>query len=191
MTHIKLKLILFCRDPRFIREFKAKYCMEVFVEHVPTKKKFVFLKTTSLTFSDFICFCQEEAVAPKRPGQVWIPLSRIGNSLTTSLLLRLLLSHYSKFNQITLRYTARNLQVNLTRTIFIIVASWLMGPNCLIHPSLSWSTWVNGITWGVANHKCPHNIELHVVSYICRDHPHLPLVDRASLKCPLSGRPSF
>ncbi|KAF9450170.1 mitochondrial genome maintenance MGM101 [Macrolepiota fuliginosa MF-IS2] len=26
-------------DPRFIREFKAKYCIEVFVEHVPTKKK--------------------------------------------------------------------------------------------------------------------------------------------------------
>jgi len=26
-------------DPRFIREFKAKYCVEVFAEHVPTKKK--------------------------------------------------------------------------------------------------------------------------------------------------------
>jgi hypothetical protein len=26
-------------DPRFIREFKAKHCVEVFVEHVPTKKK--------------------------------------------------------------------------------------------------------------------------------------------------------
>ncbi|PPQ68601.1 hypothetical protein CVT26_003390 [Gymnopilus dilepis] len=26
-------------DPRFIREFKEKYCVEVFVEHVPTKKK--------------------------------------------------------------------------------------------------------------------------------------------------------
>ncbi|KIM48736.1 hypothetical protein M413DRAFT_437913 [Hebeloma cylindrosporum] len=26
-------------DPRFIREFKAKYCVEVFVEHIPTKKK--------------------------------------------------------------------------------------------------------------------------------------------------------
>ncbi|THU89864.1 mitochondrial genome maintenance MGM101 [Dendrothele bispora CBS 962.96] len=26
-------------DPRFIREFKAKYCIEVFAEHVPTKKK--------------------------------------------------------------------------------------------------------------------------------------------------------
>jgi len=26
-------------DPRFIREFKAKYCAEVFVEHLPTKKK--------------------------------------------------------------------------------------------------------------------------------------------------------
>ncbi|KAF7288164.1 Mitochondrial genome maintenance protein [Mycena chlorophos] len=26
-------------DPRFIREFKAKYCLEVFAEHVPTKKK--------------------------------------------------------------------------------------------------------------------------------------------------------
>jgi len=26
-------------DPRFIREFKAKHCVEVFVEHLPTKKK--------------------------------------------------------------------------------------------------------------------------------------------------------
>ncbi|KAK7038021.1 mitochondrial genome maintenance protein [Favolaschia claudopus] len=26
-------------DPRFIREFKAKYCVEVFAEHIPTKKK--------------------------------------------------------------------------------------------------------------------------------------------------------
>ncbi|KDR84122.1 hypothetical protein GALMADRAFT_54416 [Galerina marginata CBS 339.88] len=26
-------------DPRFIREFKAQHCMEVFVEHLPTKKK--------------------------------------------------------------------------------------------------------------------------------------------------------
>ncbi|KAF8655335.1 hypothetical protein AX16_003108 [Volvariella volvacea WC 439] len=26
-------------DPRFIREFKDKYCVEVFAEHIPTKKK--------------------------------------------------------------------------------------------------------------------------------------------------------
>jgi hypothetical protein len=26
-------------DPRFIREFKAKYCIEIFAEHMPTKKK--------------------------------------------------------------------------------------------------------------------------------------------------------
>ncbi|GJE87292.1 mitochondrial genome maintenance MGM101-domain-containing protein [Phanerochaete sordida] len=26
-------------DPRFIREFKAKFCVEVFAEHLPTKKK--------------------------------------------------------------------------------------------------------------------------------------------------------
>jgi len=26
-------------DPRFIREFKKQYCVEVFAEHVPTKKK--------------------------------------------------------------------------------------------------------------------------------------------------------
>ncbi|KAJ7713472.1 mitochondrial genome maintenance MGM101-domain-containing protein [Mycena maculata] len=26
-------------DPRFIREFKAKYCVEIFAEHIPTKKK--------------------------------------------------------------------------------------------------------------------------------------------------------
>lgn len=30
-------------DPRFIREFKAKHCVEVFAEHVPTKKKWVTL----------------------------------------------------------------------------------------------------------------------------------------------------
>lgn len=29
------------RDPRFIREFKTKYCIEVFVEHLPTNKKCV------------------------------------------------------------------------------------------------------------------------------------------------------
>ncbi|KAJ3719376.1 mitochondrial genome maintenance MGM101-domain-containing protein [Lentinula raphanica] len=27
-------------DPRFIREFKAQHCVEVFAEHVPTKKKY-------------------------------------------------------------------------------------------------------------------------------------------------------
>ena len=27
------------RDPRFIREFKAKYCVEAWGEHVVTKKK--------------------------------------------------------------------------------------------------------------------------------------------------------
>jgi hypothetical protein len=26
-------------DPRFIREFKAKFCVEIFAEHLPTKKK--------------------------------------------------------------------------------------------------------------------------------------------------------
>jgi len=26
-------------DPRFIREFKKEYCVEVFAEHLPTKKK--------------------------------------------------------------------------------------------------------------------------------------------------------
>ena len=26
-------------DPRFIREFKKEYCVEVYVEHVPTKRK--------------------------------------------------------------------------------------------------------------------------------------------------------
>lgn len=28
-----------CRDPRFIREFKAKYAVDVWGEHVTTKKK--------------------------------------------------------------------------------------------------------------------------------------------------------
>lgn len=37
-----------CRDPRFIREFKAKHCVEVFVEHVPTKKKCVRSAASSL-----------------------------------------------------------------------------------------------------------------------------------------------
>jgi hypothetical protein len=26
-------------DPRFIRGFKKEYCVEVYAEHVPTKKK--------------------------------------------------------------------------------------------------------------------------------------------------------
>ena len=26
-------------DPRFIREFKAEYCVEVYAEHLPSKKK--------------------------------------------------------------------------------------------------------------------------------------------------------
>ena len=43
-----LPLMKFCRDPRFIREFKAKHCVEVFVEHVPTKKKCVHTTTQSL-----------------------------------------------------------------------------------------------------------------------------------------------
>jgi hypothetical protein len=29
------------RDPRFIREFKAKHCVEVFAENLTTKKKYV------------------------------------------------------------------------------------------------------------------------------------------------------
>ncbi len=29
------------RDPRFIREFKAKHCVEVFAENTTTKKKYV------------------------------------------------------------------------------------------------------------------------------------------------------
>lgn len=33
--------LVFLRDPRFIREFKAKTCVEVFAEHLPTKKKYV------------------------------------------------------------------------------------------------------------------------------------------------------
>lgn len=39
-----------CRDPRFIREFKAKYCMEVFVEHLPTKKKYLSVLIVCLHF---------------------------------------------------------------------------------------------------------------------------------------------
>ncbi|CAG7848680.1 SubName: Full=Related to Gephyrin {ECO:0000313/EMBL:CCA73955.1} [Serendipita indica DSM 11827] len=35
-------------DPRFIREFKAKYCVEVFVEHLTTKKKRVSVITSTI-----------------------------------------------------------------------------------------------------------------------------------------------
>lgn len=35
-------------DPRFIREFKAKYGVEVYAEHVPTKKKCVISSTRVL-----------------------------------------------------------------------------------------------------------------------------------------------
>jgi hypothetical protein len=40
-----LTLIAGCRDPRYIREFKTKYCAEVFVEHVVTKKRYVLIIT--------------------------------------------------------------------------------------------------------------------------------------------------
>jgi hypothetical protein len=30
------------RDPRFIRAFKSEHCVEVFAEHLPTKKKCVY-----------------------------------------------------------------------------------------------------------------------------------------------------
>lgn len=36
-----------CRDPRFIRTFKSESCVEVFVEHLPTKKKYEFLTPIS------------------------------------------------------------------------------------------------------------------------------------------------
>jgi hypothetical protein len=36
---IAVSFKFFVRDPRYIREFKAKHCVEVFAEHVPTKKK--------------------------------------------------------------------------------------------------------------------------------------------------------
>ena len=38
-------------DPRFIREFKAKYCAEVFAEHSLTKKKQVLVHLHSATAS--------------------------------------------------------------------------------------------------------------------------------------------
>ncbi|ELU38371.1 genome maintenance protein [Rhizoctonia solani AG-1 IA] len=37
------------RDPRFIREFKAKYCVEAFVEHIPSKKVVGGARMPSLT----------------------------------------------------------------------------------------------------------------------------------------------
>jgi hypothetical protein len=40
------------RDPRFIREFKAKYCVEVFAEHLSTKKKYVHLERVPLWLAD-------------------------------------------------------------------------------------------------------------------------------------------
>lgn len=36
---IALHVFVFTRDPRFISKFKAKYCTEVWAEHVATKKK--------------------------------------------------------------------------------------------------------------------------------------------------------
>lgn len=68
----------FSRDPRFIREFKSKYCVEVFAEHLPTKKKSV-----SLTAAFFILFLltplplKEEAMAAQGPTQVLVSLSRV------------------------------------------------------------------------------------------------------------------
>jgi len=29
------------RDPRFLRKFRGEQCIDVFVEHLPTKKKYV------------------------------------------------------------------------------------------------------------------------------------------------------
>jgi Mitochondrial genome maintenance MGM101 len=40
-----LYLISGCRDPRFIREFKTTHCVEVFVEHQGTKKKYGLILT--------------------------------------------------------------------------------------------------------------------------------------------------
>lgn len=36
-----MTVLIVYRDPRFIREFKTKYCVEVFAEHATTKKKCV------------------------------------------------------------------------------------------------------------------------------------------------------
>lgn len=45
--------IPFTRDPRFIREFKAKHAVEVFAEHLPTKKKCV---CSGIIISLLICY---------------------------------------------------------------------------------------------------------------------------------------
>ena len=43
-----------CRDPRFIREFKAAHCVEVFAEHVTTKKKCVSLSSDALVSEELM-----------------------------------------------------------------------------------------------------------------------------------------
>jgi hypothetical protein len=44
-VHVHFNLVAYAcpfRDPRFIREFKAKHCVEIFAENVTTKKKCVY-----------------------------------------------------------------------------------------------------------------------------------------------------
>lgn len=44
------------RDPRFIRQFKAQYCAEIFAEHVTTKKKWVFPFSFAMHNLNFFLF---------------------------------------------------------------------------------------------------------------------------------------
>lgn len=62
-------------DPRFIREFKAKYCVEVFAEHVPTKKKCV--SHVLLALQLLTCDSQEEALETQGPAEVRLPVQGI------------------------------------------------------------------------------------------------------------------
>jgi len=55
------------RDPRFIREFKAKYCVEVFAEHLPTKKKYVYFHRVPIQLIEHL---QEEVVEAQGPTEV-------------------------------------------------------------------------------------------------------------------------
>ena len=68
------RLLMLPRDPRFIREFKAKYCVEVFAEHVPTKKKYVQCFSASVKeHADQLCFHRRKLWRRKDQGKFTYP----------------------------------------------------------------------------------------------------------------------
>jgi len=63
-------------DPRFIREFKSEHCVEVFAEHLPTKKK-------------------KKLWPQERPAQVYLSLPRIDPILYLNNIVPLSISFYT------------------------------------------------------------------------------------------------